>query len=64
MKRTINLFRMQPHQSNETHADVLKHVKWAGEFMGVGTKNNILLDYERLTVVLMTPCSQGYHGRK
>ena len=52
LKRTTNLFRMQSHQTNETHADVLKQVERAVEFGGVGTKDNFLLDYERLIVVI------------
>ena len=44
LKRTTNWFRMQPHQSMETHSDVLIWVKRALEVWG--------MDFARLIVVL------------
>ena len=37
LKRMTNLFRMQPHQPGESHADMLKCVELAVEFGGVET---------------------------
>ena len=53
LKRTTNLFQLQPHQVTETHSNILKQIEREVQHGGVRTKENFLLTYDRLIVVLM-----------
>ena len=50
LKMMTYYFLMQSHQSNKTHSDVLKQVEGVVELRGVVTKENFLLDNQRLIV--------------
>ena len=52
MTMTCNLFLMQLLQPGERHLELLKRVMTAVELGSVGTREEFLLDYNQLVVII------------
>ena len=50
---TCNLCRMQQLQPGEMHLDLLKRVETAVEFGDVGTREEFLLTYDKVIVIIV-----------